>query len=133
MDIKRYFLFFLITSGFSACQKSAFEPKDAVQYLVNKVSVLATLSIPEDYTILQTETINSKEQDLLVARIALNKSNMESLSDRFRYLRRHSSGPGYGKTVGGWEYYIELKDQQQFKMIIDTLNNQLIISHRILY
>ncbi|MEP7323939.1 MAG: hypothetical protein ABI761_18570, partial [Saprospiraceae bacterium] len=90
-------------------------------------------SIPEDYTILQAENMNSKDQDLLVARIAMNKSNVEHLSNQFRDLRRRSSGPGYGKIPGGWEYYFEMKDQQQYKMIIDTLNNQLILSRRILY
>ncbi|MEO5582112.1 MAG: hypothetical protein ABIR66_05440 [Saprospiraceae bacterium] len=133
MDIKRYFIFFIIACGLIACQKSGLEPKDTVQYLVNKINALAALSIPEDYTILKAENMNSKEQDLLVARIAMNKSNIEHLSNQFRDLRKHSSGPGYGKIQVGWEYYFEMKDQQQYKMIIDTFNNQLILSHRILY
>ncbi|MEP7323563.1 MAG: hypothetical protein ABI761_16685, partial [Saprospiraceae bacterium] len=60
MNIKRYFIFFIVTGVLSACQKSGLEPKDSVQYLVNKINSLAALSIPEDYTILQAENMNSK-------------------------------------------------------------------------
>ena len=130
--MRRLILIFIIGLLYS-CQKSGLEPKDAVQYLVHKINSLTTLQIPDEYTILQAETMNTKEQDLMFARVSLTKTDIVNLAEKFRYLRRHTSGPGFGRIPGGWEFYHEIKGQEQYKMFIDTLNNQLIIQHRILY
>ncbi len=116
-----------------SCQKSGLEPKDIVHAVLSNISSFSRISLPEDYTIIRSEYIKTTEQDLMTAKLSMNRSYIEQVSEQFRSLRRHSSGPGYGKIPGGWEFYFELKEKEQYTMIIDTLSNQLTISHRILY
>jgi hypothetical protein len=117
----------------SSCQKTGLEPKDIVHAVLSKMSSLSKIALPEDYSIIRSEYVTTGEQDLMTATLSLNTSYIAEVSDQFRSLRRHSAGPGYGKVPGGWEFYCELKEKEQYKMIIDTFSNQLTICHRIQY
>ncbi|HNR07332.1 MAG TPA: hypothetical protein PKM27_08455 [Saprospiraceae bacterium] len=119
---------------FTGCVEEARWNQDIfVLYHIHKIKSLSMIRLPEDYRIKSFDVLDDHSSYQVKFRLDYHENQIRDMSDRFRQIRRESSGPGWGKYPAGWEFFHQPLLDEQFILRIDTLAGEVEYSYMLLY
>jgi hypothetical protein len=131
---KGYCFWFAVFLFLPACLEEARLNQDiCVLYHIHKIKSLSMIRLPEDYRIKSFDVLDDHSSYEVRFRLDYHKNQIRDLSDRFRQIRRASSGPGWGKYPAGWEFFHQPLLDEQFVLRIDTLAGEVEYSYMLLH
>ncbi|MDZ4708299.1 MAG: hypothetical protein SH818_07840 [Saprospiraceae bacterium] len=116
------------------CIHSEFSEQDIiVQYHLEKIKRLSRIDIPDVFRLKSFAQSEEGAYYKIQFQLDFPKEDIREMSEQFRVIRRLSTGPGWGKFPLGWEYFHQPLLDEQFKLRIDTLAQQLEYSYIMAY
>lgn len=91
------------------------------------------IRLPEDYRVRSFDVLDDHSSYQVRFRLDYDEEQIRDMSERFRKIRRESSGPGWGKYPAGWEFFHQPLLDEQFMFRIDTLSKEVEYSYLFMY
>ena len=91
------------------------------------------IRLPEDYRVKSFDVLDDHSSYQVRFRLDYLEEQIRDMSERFRKIRRESSGPGWGKYPSGWEFFHQPLLDEQFILRIDTLAGEVEYSYLLMY
>lgn len=116
------------------CIHSEFSEQDIiVEYHLDKIQKLSRIDIPEGYNLKSFAKTEEGAYYKVQFQLDFPLEDIREMAEQFRIIRRQSTGPGWGKFPLGWEYFHQPLMDEQFKLRIDTLAQQVEYSYIMAY
>jgi hypothetical protein len=116
------------------CIHSEFSGQEIIiEYHLDKIQKLSQIDIPDEFRLKSFSQSEEGAYYKVQFQLDFPAEDIRDMSEQFRIIRRNATGPGWGKSPLGWEYYHQPLMDEQFKLKIDTLTQQVEYSYIMAY